>query len=151
MSCPSGREEDCPISTAFAEAAVERSTEEMLQTQGHIHSVETCGTVDGPGLRYVLFLHGCPLRCQYCHNPDAQGKPSGKVSTAAEALADIVKYKNFIKRGGLTISGGIAQFGPDGADLRSLIGRADQYLYHAKDSGRNRIINSDSALSHCQA
>ena len=52
---------------------------------------------------------------------------------------------------GLTISGGIAQFGPDGGDLRSLIGRADQYLYHAKDSGRNRIISSDSALVPCQA
>jgi diguanylate cyclase (GGDEF)-like protein len=52
---------------------------------------------------------------------------------------------------GLTISGGIAQFGPDGADLRSLIGRADQYLYHAKDSGRNRIISSDNALTPCQA
>jgi len=52
---------------------------------------------------------------------------------------------------GLTISGGVAQFGPDGADLRSLIGRADQYLYHAKDSGRNRIISSDNALTLCQA
>jgi len=51
----------------------------------------------------------------------------------------------------LTISGGIAQFGPDGADLRSLIGRADQFLYHAKDSGRNRIISSDNALTPCQA
>lgn len=51
----------------------------------------------------------------------------------------------------LTVSGGIAQFGPDGADLRSLIGRADQYLYHAKDSGRNRIISSESALTPCQA
>jgi diguanylate cyclase (GGDEF)-like protein len=51
----------------------------------------------------------------------------------------------------LTISGGVAQFGPDGTDLRSLIGRADQYLYHAKDSGRNRIISSDNALTPCQA
>ena len=49
----------------------------------------------------------------------------------------------------LTISGGIAQFGPDGADLRSLIGRADQYLYHAKDSGRNRIVSSNDALAPC--
>ncbi|WP_269527116.1 pyruvate formate-lyase-activating protein [Coraliomargarita parva] len=77
-----------------------------LDTPGHIHSVETCGTVDGPGLRYVLFLSGCPLRCQYCHNPDAQGKPCGEVKTAGEALDDILKYKNFLKKGGLTISGG---------------------------------------------
>jgi len=75
-------------------------------TEGFIHSVETCGTVDGPGLRYVLFLHGCPLRCQYCHNPDAQGQPGGATQTAAAAFADVRKYKSFIKKGGLTISGG---------------------------------------------
>jgi len=75
-------------------------------TPGFVHSVETCGTVDGPGLRYVLFLSGCPLRCQYCHNPDAQGKPCGETVTAEEALADILKYKRFLKKGGLTISGG---------------------------------------------
>jgi len=62
------------------------------ETEGYIHSVETCGTVDGPGLRYVLFLHGCPLRCQYCHNPDAQGRPSGATQTAAAAFADVLKY-----------------------------------------------------------
>jgi pyruvate formate lyase activating enzyme len=76
------------------------------ETEGFIHSVETCGTVDGPGVRYVLFLNGCPLRCQYCHNPDAQGKPSGATKTAEEAFADVIKYKSFIKKGGLTISGG---------------------------------------------
>lgn len=75
-------------------------------TEGFVHSVETCGTVDGPGLRYVLFLHGCPLRCQYCHNPDAQGKPSGETRSAEEAFADVLKYKSFIRKGGLTISGG---------------------------------------------
>jgi len=75
-------------------------------TEGFVHSVETCGTVDGPGVRYVLFLNGCPLRCQYCHNPDAQGRPSGTVKTAQAAFADVLKYKSFIKKGGLTISGG---------------------------------------------
>lgn len=75
-------------------------------TLGHIHSVETCGTVDGPGLRYVLFLQGCPLRCQYCHNPDAQGKPHGKTQSAREVFEDVLKYKAFIRNGGLTISGG---------------------------------------------
>lgn len=73
---------------------------------GFIHSVETCGTVDGPGIRYVLFLNGCPLRCQYCHNPDAQGKPCGNETSAEDAFADVIKYKSFIRNGGLTISGG---------------------------------------------
>jgi len=75
-------------------------------SEGYIHSVETCGAVDGPGIRYVLFLNGCPLRCQYCHNPEAQGRPSGTSTTAKEAFADVIKYKAFIKNGGLTISGG---------------------------------------------
>jgi pyruvate formate lyase activating enzyme len=82
-------------------------------TKGFIHSIETCGTVDGPGLRYVLFLHGCPLRCQYCHNPDAQGKPCGETRTAEAAFADVLKYKSFIRKGGLTISGGEPLLQPD--------------------------------------
>ncbi|MEM6363774.1 MAG: 4Fe-4S cluster-binding domain-containing protein, partial [Planctomycetota bacterium] len=73
---------------------------------GCVHSVETCGTVDGPGLRYVLFLSGCPLRCQYCHNPDTQGKSSGQRRTAGEVASDMVRYRNFIRCGGVTISGG---------------------------------------------
>ncbi|HBE67359.1 MAG TPA: pyruvate formate lyase-activating protein [Planctomycetaceae bacterium] len=76
------------------------------QCHGHVHSVETCGAVDGPGLRYVLFLSGCPLRCSYCHNPDAQGAPSGRIQTAEETIADVLRYRSFIRSGGLTISGG---------------------------------------------
>lgn len=76
------------------------------ETEGYIHSMETCGTVDGPGLRYVLFLHGCPLRCQYCHNPDAQGTPLGPTQTAREVFTEVMKYKSWVRRGGLTISGG---------------------------------------------
>lgn len=92
--------------SAILEAPVIRSAEPSLQTAGYIHSVETCGTVDGPGLRYVLFTSGCPLRCQYCHNPDTQGRPSGELKTAENVLQDVLRYRNFIKRGGLTISGG---------------------------------------------
>ncbi len=73
---------------------------------GHVHSVETCGTVDGPGTRYVLFLSGCPLRCQYCHNPDTRGRSSATVKDVDEVVADVLRYRNFIRRGGLTISGG---------------------------------------------
>lgn len=77
-------------------------------THGFVHSSETAGAVDGPGVRYVLFVSGCPLRCQYCHNPDTWHQKHGKETTAAEVLIDISSYANFLKRahGGLTISGG---------------------------------------------
>lgn len=71
-----------------------------------VHSVETFGTVDGPGVRYVLFLKGCPLRCQYCHNPDTWGNESEDLRTVDEVIEDIKKYYIFIKRGGVTVSGG---------------------------------------------
>jgi len=77
-----------------------------LHTKGHIHSLESCGAVDGPGLRYVVFTHGCPLRCLYCHNPDTQGPPLGRVVTAGEVLREALRYRNFLRRGGITISGG---------------------------------------------
>lgn len=75
-------------------------------TEGFVEAVETCGAVDGPGLRYVVFLRGCPLRCLYCHNPETQGRPRGEAKTAAAVLDDVLRYKPFLRRGGLTISGG---------------------------------------------
>jgi pyruvate formate lyase activating enzyme len=81
--------------------------------QGHVHSIETCGTVDGPGTRYVLFLSGCPLRCQYCHNPDTRGRSGGTLRTVDEVADDVLRYRNFIRRGGLTISGGEPLMQPD--------------------------------------
>lgn len=76
--------------------------------RGWVHSVETGGSVDGPGLRYVLFLSGCPLRCQYCHNPDTHHMHDGAPSQSTDVLAEIATYADFLKRahGGLTISGG---------------------------------------------
>jgi len=74
--------------------------------EGYVHSVETCGTVDGPGIRYVIFFQGCPLRCKICHNPDTWKMYEGKKCTAKEVVDDILRYKNFIRSGGVTISGG---------------------------------------------
>ncbi len=73
---------------------------------GHIHSFESFGTVDGPGIRYVVFLQGCPLRCQYCHNPDTWAA-GGKEYTADQVVAQALRYKNYFgEKGGVTVTGG---------------------------------------------
>lgn len=84
-----------------------------LQTRGFVESIETCGAVDGPGLRYVVFTRGCPLLCKFCHNPETQGRPTGSATTAGKVLADVLRYKSFLRRGGLTISGGEPLMQPD--------------------------------------
>lgn len=74
---------------------------------GRIHSVETCGTVDGPGVRFVIFTQGCPLRCLYCHNPDSHFLGDGTVVTVDDLIAEIKTYRSYIRPpGGITISGG---------------------------------------------
>lgn len=81
--------------------------------QGYIHSLETFGTKDGPGIRFVLFLQGCPLRCLYCHNPDTWIKEDAKFRlTPDEVFQEINKVKNFV-RGGVTVSGGEPMLQPD--------------------------------------
>ncbi len=79
-----------------------------VPVSGWIHSVETGGTVDGPGIRYVLFMAGCPLRCRYCHNPDTWHMHDGTRTTAGEVLDDIAATAGFLRhgRGGVTLSGG---------------------------------------------
>jgi pyruvate formate lyase activating enzyme len=76
------------------------------EISGRIHSVETFGAVDGPGIRFVVFFQGCSLRCLYCHNPDSWNLKDGKEITAKQIVEDISSYHNFIKKGGVTLSGG---------------------------------------------
>ncbi len=75
---------------------------------GKIHSVETLGAADGPGLRFVLFLQGCNLRCKYCHNPDSWALCNAERTASPQEIADeIIKYKNYFgQKGGVTVSGG---------------------------------------------
>ena len=74
---------------------------------GFIHSFESFGTVDGPGIRFVVFMQGCPMRCRYCHNPDTWNPKGGTQMTAEEVAREVLKYKNyFADRGGVTVSGG---------------------------------------------
>lgn len=77
-----------------------------MSITGRIHSLETCGTVDGPGLRFVVFTQGCPLRCLYCHNPDCRDLAGGQTMTVPLLLAEIQKYRAYLSHGGVTVSGG---------------------------------------------
>ena len=73
---------------------------------GRIHSVESFGTVDGPGVRFVVFFQGCPMRCLYCHNPDTWGTEGGTEMTVDELLAAYQRNKGFYRQGGITATGG---------------------------------------------
>lgn len=73
---------------------------------GFIHSFESFGTVDGPGIRFLAFLQGCPLRCKYCHNPDTWGA-GGTAYSAEEVATRALKYRNYFgDKGGVTVTGG---------------------------------------------
>lgn len=77
----------------------------MSLQKGKIHSIETCGTVDGPGIRFVVFTQGCPLRCKYCHNPDTWESDTENLMSVDEILNQYDGVKEFCK-GGITVSGG---------------------------------------------
>lgn len=74
--------------------------------KGYIHSKESFGTVDGPGIRYVLFMQGCPMRCRYCHNPDTWEVGSGTEITVDEVMAEYERNRSFYRNGGITVTGG---------------------------------------------
>ena len=76
-------------------------------TKGYIHSLESFGSVDGPGVRYVIFLSGCAMRCQFCHNPDTWNMQAGTPYTADELLEKALRYRSYWgSKGGITVSGG---------------------------------------------
>lgn len=74
--------------------------------EGYIHSIETFGTVDGPGIRFVVFLQGCPMRCKYCHNPDTWKPKMGMKKSVNELIEEYSKKEDFYKSGGITVTGG---------------------------------------------
>ena len=82
--------------------------EEAEDLIGYVHSIEVGSEVDGPGIRLVLFLTGCPMRCQYCHNPDTWHKDNGEPYKLSQMMEKIGKYVDVLKisQGGITISGG---------------------------------------------
>lgn len=87
----------------------------MENVIGYIHSIESAGTLDGPGIRRILFLQGCPLSCLYCHNTDARPFKQGRKTDAFSELREIARNREYFKRtgGGVTISGGEPLSQPD--------------------------------------
>ena len=73
---------------------------------GRVHSFQTMGAVDGPGVRFVVFLQGCPLRCAYCHNPDTWDPQGGEPYTPQAVCEKILRYRPYLRHGGVTVSGG---------------------------------------------
>jgi pyruvate formate lyase activating enzyme len=90
---------------------LEEASGESDELVGYVHSWEVGSTVDGPGIRFVGFLTGCLLRCQYCHNPDTWHLYNGRPVTVARAMREISKYAQVLKisKGGITLSGGEPQ------------------------------------------
>lgn len=78
----------------------------MSTPTGYIHSLESFGAVDGPGIRYVVFFQGCPMRCIFCHNPDTWAMNEGTPTQVEELISKIVDFRPFYRRGGVTLSGG---------------------------------------------
>lgn len=77
-----------------------------MQCSGYIHSLESFGTVDGPGTRFVVFFQGCPMRCLYCHNPDTWKMQGGTRMTVDEIMTEMLRNRSFYRQGGLTATGG---------------------------------------------
>lgn len=79
----------------------------MAENKGYVHSIETFGLVDGPGVRFIAFLSGCAMRCNFCHNPDTWDMTVGTVYTADALIKKALRYKNYWgAEGGITVSGG---------------------------------------------
>ncbi len=87
----------------------------MEPVKGRIHLLESCGMVDGPGLRFVAFLQGCPLRCLYCHNPDSWRPRGGREMSSEELVEEAWKYRTWMQAsgGGITLSGGEPLYQPE--------------------------------------
>lgn len=90
-----------------------KDCEDMLMMEGAVHSTESFGAVDGPGIRFLIFLQGCRMRCRYCHNPDTWRVEGGEKKTVKELLDKAERYRTYWReKGGITVSGGEAMLQP---------------------------------------
>lgn len=96
--------------------------------KGNLHSVETFGTVDGPGIRFVVFFQGCPMRCLYCHNPDTWETAPHMQADAEELIAQYLRNQQYYVKGGITATGGEPMLQPE--FLTDLFTRARAHQIH---------------------
>lgn len=106
---------------------------------GRIHSVESFGTVDGPGIRFVVFFQGCPYRCLFCHNPDTWLPSGGRETTVDELLAAYEKNKSYYRKGGLTASGG---------EPLLQLPFLTELFFRAKEQGISTCLDTSGAVYH---
>ena len=117
--------------------------------EGRISSVQSLGAVDGPGLRYVIFLQGCPLRCKYCHNPETWDMTGGTCQTAEALCTTVERYRTYFgEQGGVTVSGGEPLMQPEfTAELFERLHKV--HIHTALDtSGAGDLKKAAAVLQH---
>ena len=115
---------------------VDARPEDSAFALGRVHSIETMGTVDGPGIRFVVFVQGCPMRCAYCHNPDTWSVNGGTMVTVEHLMDEFQSNHEFYRSGGITVSGGEPLLQPEFlADLfRTMHNNPDGRVHTCLDS-----------------
>ena len=117
----------------------------MSEIRGKVHSVESFGTLDGPGIRYIVFLQGCPLRCCYCHNPDTWDLADGRAMSVAEVMDGVLRCRSYIKNGGVTLSGGEPLMQPEFCSALLDACRAEK-LHTALDTAGSVALDKSADL-----
>ncbi len=113
--------------------------------KGRIHSIESFGTVDGPGIRLVVFMQGCPMRCLYCHNPDTWTLSGGETVDSDGIIKEYLKNKAFYKRGGITVTGGEPLMQPE--FVAELFEKAKEYGIHTAIDTSGITFNEKSVAA----
>ena len=115
---------------------IELSVLPTSETMLRVHSVESFGSVDGPGIRFVIFLKGCAMRCQYCHNPDTWDRAGGNLRSVDDVLSQALRYRSYWgEKGGITVSGGEALL-----QIQPLT----ELFHKAKDLGINTCLDTSA-------
>jgi pyruvate formate-lyase 1-activating enzyme len=124
--------DQCKVNSQHIELSDLPTSETMLR----VHSVESFGSVDGPGIRFVIFLKGCAMRCQYCHNPDTWDRAGGNLRSVDDVLSQALRYRSYWgEKGGITVSGGEALL-----QIQPLI----ELFHKAKDLGINTCLDTSA-------